>query len=137
MRRKKNGFTFVELLVAMSVFGLLTAVAVPRYRQFKERAYIASLKTDLGQLRVAQEAYWAEHLTYATSVSDLQWRPTSRVTVLITSSDLSQGYAAKASHALLSGQECNTKLGKEATGVVSGEIACGATSGGGVGIPSN
>ena len=121
----------------MSVFGLLTAVAVPRYREFKQRAYIASLKTDLGQLRVAQEAYWAEHLKYATAVTDLEWRPTSQVTVDITSSDLSHGYSAKASHALLSGQECNTSVGRDASSSVSGAINCGAPVGGGLGIPAN
>ena len=130
---RRLGFTFVEILVAMAVFGALTAVAVPRYRDFKGRAYIATLRTDLGQLRVAEEAYWAENLAYSTAASALDWKPTSNVLITISSSDVSGGFAAVATHSQLSGMQCATYVGREATATASGDIVCGTATPSGIG----
>ncbi len=130
---QRKGFTFVELLVAMLVFSALSALAVPRYRSFKERAYVATLKSELGQIRIAEEAHWAEHLTYTVLPSVLDWRPTTHVSVKLASGDLGGGYVAVATHSLLSGVECATFVGKEATTTPSGDIVCGANASGGIG----
>jgi len=70
----RPGFTFIELLTVMVVIGALATVGVPRIRTMKERAYQATLRSDLGTLRTAQEAYYAEHQQYATDVSALDFR---------------------------------------------------------------
>ena len=141
MRTRRSGFTFVELLVAMLVFGLLSAIAVPRFRMLKERAYVATLRADLGELRIAQESYWAENHIYSTDAATLDWRPTSAVTVSISTSNANAGFRATASHDLLDEMECSTFVGGEAVGVPSGEIHCGETaappSGTGTGIPTS
>ena len=59
MSRARSGFTFVELLIAMALFGILSAIAVPKYRLLREKAWTATLKADVGELRIAEESYWA------------------------------------------------------------------------------
>lgn len=130
---QRKGFKFVELLAAMVVFSVLSAVAVPRYRNFKERAYLATLKSELGQVRIAQEAHWAEHLIYTVSPASLDWRPSTNVTVKLASGDLGGGYVAVAMHAQLPGTECATFVGTEATTSASGDIVCGANASNGLG----
>lgn len=133
MSRTTRGFTFIEILVAMAVFGALTAIAVPRYRSYKDRAYMASMRTELGSLRIAEEAFWAEHMVYSTDTAALDWNGSSRVQIAISSSDLNYGFSAIAKHDLAPTLQCQTFIGREATTTASGDIICGASGSGGVG----
>jgi type IV pilus assembly protein PilA len=137
--RVRRGFTFVEILVAMLVFSALTAISVPRYRGYKLKAYLTTLRTDLGQMRIAEEAHWAEHQVYTTSLASLDWRQTSEVTMSVTATDPVHGFTAIATHSLAPGMQCSTSVGSDATTRPSGEIVCGPanTSGVGTGAPSS
>jgi len=140
MSRRRTGFTFVELLVAMMVFGALTAIAVPKYHLMKDRAYTAALKADLGELRIAEESFWAENHAYTADAAELDWRSSSDVTVTISSTDFNAGFQATARHRHLPGSECSTYVGRETpSGTPSGEIVCGVIVGPppGAGTPSN
>lgn len=134
MPRPRTGFTFVELLVAMAVFGVLSAIAVPKYRLLREKAWTASMKADLGELRIAEESYWAEHQVYSPDSSAIDWRSTSDVSVQISSSDFSSGFQATAQHSAMPGSQCSMYVGRETlAGVPSGEIVCGTAAGSGTG----
>jgi prepilin-type N-terminal cleavage/methylation domain-containing protein len=128
--RQRHGFTFIELMVAMVFFGILSAIAVPRYRMFKERAYVATMKSDLGNVRIAQEEYFAEQQRYATDTTALGWRASSKVTLTLTSQDPMGGYSAVATHERVPGQQCATFVGRDAANGTSGAIICGTASGG-------
>ena len=130
MRRKTAGFTFVEILIALTMFGILTAVAVPRYRQFKERAFLATMKSELGSLRVAQEAFWAENQAYTADTAQLDWNGSSEIKLALASSDLFGGFTATATHLLAPSLSCSTSVGKDATTFASGDIVCTEVSGG-------
>jgi len=125
--QNRRGFTLIELLTVMVVIGLLAGVGVPRIRNMKERAYQATLRSDLGALRTAQEAYYAEHLRYATEVSALEYRTSTNVSVAIESSDPLTGWKASARHAWLS-TPCTTAAGGDARDVESGAIICSNVS---------
>jgi len=128
MRRvNRPGFTFIELLTVMIVIGLLASIGVPRIRTMKERAYQATLRSDLGALRTAQEAYYAENQSYTTDVTALDMRLSSHVTVTIESSDPQRGWKAAARHMWLN-TPCTTATGIDAVGVESGAIICSNVS---------
>ncbi|HEX7124077.1 MAG TPA: prepilin-type N-terminal cleavage/methylation domain-containing protein [Gemmatimonadaceae bacterium] len=129
--RKRTGFTFIELLVAMALLGLLSAIAVPRYRGFKERSYAAAMKSDLGHLRIALEEYWAENQRYTTDTTELDFHATTGVQINITSQDVNAGYKAIATHLLLPGEQCYVAAGPDALGTESGAVICGAAALGG------
>jgi type II secretory pathway pseudopilin PulG len=111
----------------MVVIGLLAGVGVPRIRSMKERSYQATLRSDLGALRTAQEAYYAENLRYATDVSALEFRISTHVSVTIESSDPLKGWKASARHAWLA-TPCTTAAGADARDVESGAIICSNVS---------
>lgn len=121
---RRRGFTFVEILVAMMVFAILVALAVARYRAMKERGYLAEMKTDLGNLRIAEEAYWADHGQYTVNQSLLDYRPGSRVTVIITVSDPYAGFDAEATHVSAPGMVCKMYVGRAVSQTPSGQISC-------------
>jgi prepilin-type N-terminal cleavage/methylation domain-containing protein len=61
MVRNTKGFTLVELLIVTVIIGVLASIAIPSFGSTKEKAYIASMKSDLRNLATAQEAYYSEH----------------------------------------------------------------------------
>lgn len=121
---RRRGFTLIEILVAMLFLAILAAMAIVRYRDMKRRAYVGTVKSDMGELRVAEEGYWAEHQQYTTNLSLLDFTPTSAVTLTITSSDLYAGYDATGTHVSVPGLTCQMYVGRVVTGTPSGEIVC-------------
>ncbi len=68
----KKGFTLIELLIVVVIIGILAAIAIPKFASTKEKAYLASMKSDLRNLVTAEEAYFSDNQTYlAGSASNL------------------------------------------------------------------
>ena len=63
--KNRKGFTLIELLIVVVIIGILAAVAIPKFSNTKERAYIASEKADLKNLVNTQEAFYADSGRYA------------------------------------------------------------------------
>ena len=65
----RKGFTLIELLIVVVIIGILAAIAIPKFANTKEKAYIASMKSDLRNLVTAEEAYFADSIKYAGTTS--------------------------------------------------------------------
>ena len=66
---KRTGFTLIELMIVVVIIGLLASIAIPKFGSTKEKAYIASMKSDLRNLVTAEEAYFADSTAY-TDITD-------------------------------------------------------------------
>jgi type IV pilus assembly protein PilE len=64
-RRLWRGFTLLELMVALVVVAILTAVALPSYRQHVQKSRRADATTTLLTLAQAMERWYSERGTYA------------------------------------------------------------------------
>ena len=51
MVRNKKGFTLIELLIVVVIIGILAAIAIPKFSNTKEKAYLAAMKADLAQIK--------------------------------------------------------------------------------------
>ena len=60
----RKGFTLIELLIVVVIIGILAAIAIPKFASTKQKAYLASMKSDLRNLTTAQEAYFSDSLRY-------------------------------------------------------------------------
>ncbi len=60
----RKGFTLIELLIVVVIIGILAAIAIPKFANTKEKAYLASMKSDLRNLVTAEEAYFADSIKY-------------------------------------------------------------------------
>ncbi len=56
----KKGFTLIELLTVIGIIGVLAAIALPVFAQYKSRAYDADVKSHLHNVFLACKGYWAD-----------------------------------------------------------------------------
>src|SRR6266496_4847160 len=82
--KSRRGFTLIELLIVVVIIGLLAAIAIPKFANTKDKAHIASMKTDLRNLATVEEAFFYDSATYTTSFALMNnYTPSVGVTVVI------------------------------------------------------
>ncbi|MFL5567038.1 MAG: prepilin-type N-terminal cleavage/methylation domain-containing protein [Gemmatimonadaceae bacterium] len=57
----RKGFTLVELLIVVVIIALLAAIAIPKFSNTKDKAYVAQMKSDLRNLATYEEQYAADN----------------------------------------------------------------------------
>ncbi|MDQ2869168.1 MAG: prepilin-type N-terminal cleavage/methylation domain-containing protein [Acidobacteriota bacterium] len=67
----ESGFTLLELLVVMTIIGILAAIAVPALRDSPQRAREATLKEDLFTLRSVIDQYHGDKGNYPADLQTL------------------------------------------------------------------
>jgi prepilin-type N-terminal cleavage/methylation domain-containing protein len=60
-RRRRGGFTFIEVLTVMIVMGILATLAILRYIDLRDRATASGMASELNGIRLAAYNYWADH----------------------------------------------------------------------------
>ncbi len=135
----RKGFTLIELLIVVVIIGILAAIAIPKFASTKEKAYIASMKSDLRNLATAEESYLSSQNppayaagTWTTTApmtdpvtGSTLYTPSSGVTVVATA--VAGGWSASATHTQAPGRTCAIFIGAAAPlapATVEGEPAC-------------
>jgi len=102
----RKGFTLIELLIVVVIIGILAAIAIPKFANTKEKAYVSAMKSDLRNLAAAEEAYFADELSYTSTLANLDYNETNQVNVAVGEAT-AKGWAATATHdGLKSGSKC-------------------------------
>jgi prepilin-type N-terminal cleavage/methylation domain-containing protein len=57
----KKGFTLIELLIVVVIIGILAAIAIPKFANTKDKAYVAAMKSDLRNMATYEEQYAADN----------------------------------------------------------------------------
>jgi general secretion pathway protein G len=71
MKKGQQGFSLLELLVVMTIIGILAAIAVPALRDSPQRAREATLKEDLFTLRSVIDQYHGDKGSYPPDLATL------------------------------------------------------------------
>ncbi len=129
----RKGFTLIELLIVVVIIGILAAIAIPKFANTKEKAYLASMKSDLRNLATTEEGYFSDYQVYvsgtATNRGTTQtplsgFVPSSGVQVVATATG-GTGWSAIATHTA-TGKSCAMFVNVAAVSpaTVDGEPKC-------------
>jgi prepilin-type N-terminal cleavage/methylation domain-containing protein len=117
MTPQKKGFTLIELLIVVVIIGILAAIAIPKFANTKDKAYVAAMKSDLRNLATYEEQYAADSngayfAGAATSAAPLNgFTPSQNVTITATIvAGPPQSWTASAAHSQ-SAKTCDNATG--------------------------
>jgi prepilin-type N-terminal cleavage/methylation domain-containing protein len=63
--QRQSGFTLIELLIVVVIIGILASIAIPKFAATKDKAKLASVRSDLRNMMTAEEAYFTDYAIYA------------------------------------------------------------------------
>ena len=126
MSTTRKGFTLIELLIVVVIIGILAAIAIPKFSNTKEKAYVTAMKSDLRNLVNAEEAFFADSVKYTSDLTQLKFRQSTGVgTPSIT---VGPGFwSASVTHTQLAGKTCEIAINTTNSTVPAagdGEPAC-------------
>src|SRR5258706_14676021 len=76
----RKGFTLIELLIVVVIIGILAAIAIPKFANTKEKAYLATMKSDLRNLITAEESYFGDNTAYTSALPATMYTVSTGVT---------------------------------------------------------
>ena len=62
--KRQSGFTLVELMITVAIIAILSAIALPSYRDYVIRARLTDAFSALASAQTAAEQFWSNNRTY-------------------------------------------------------------------------
>jgi len=73
--KKNRGFTLIELMVVVTIIGILAAIAMPTYQEHVRSGKRAQAKADLSEIAQFMERFYTENNTYAGATRPFSQSP--------------------------------------------------------------
>jgi prepilin-type N-terminal cleavage/methylation domain-containing protein len=99
----KRGFTLIELIIVIGIIGVLAAIAIPIFAQYKARAYDSDVKSHLHNIYLACKGYWTDSGSTSNctapivSTTTYGYIQTSNISIAVSGDEFT--FAGTASHA--------------------------------------
>lgn len=122
LANNRKGFTLIELLIVVVIIGILAAIAIPKFAATKDKAKLASVKTDLRNIMTAQEAYFSDYATYTGTLPTSIFQPSTGNTVGGSATTASFTATVTNSSISTNPKSCTVTVGSGAT--TDGQITC-------------
>ena len=116
----------VVFVLAIPAIGIIAAIAIPKFANTKQKAYVAAMKADLRNLVTAEEAFRTDSGHYTSNVASLEFHPMPGVSTPSITADKDR-WTATITHAQLPGKICGIAVNADNpvdANVGEGEPAC-------------
>jgi type IV pilus assembly protein PilE len=67
--RKRNGFSLIELMIALAIVAILAAIALPSYREYVLRSNRRAAQTSMVDIANREQQYFAANRAYANKAT--------------------------------------------------------------------
>ena len=60
LRGNAKGFTLIELMIVIAIIGILAAIAIPNFIEYRDKAYCSAAESDLQSVLAAISDYFSD-----------------------------------------------------------------------------
>ena len=64
MKRSNRGFTLIEVMITIAIIGIVSAIAIPSYRDYVIRGRLAEAFSALGAVQPSAEQFWSNNRSF-------------------------------------------------------------------------
>ena len=123
----RKGFTLIELLIVVVIIGILAAIAIPKFASTKDKAKLASVKTDVRNIMGAMEAAASDNGGYRELVEDTDYSLSEGNKATIEVGESGNGYSVSITNETITTdpKTCQVAVGAGAPAGKDGVIDCG------------
>ncbi len=71
----QRGITLIEILVALAILGILSAVAIPAYQNYIKHAKTVEGKTAVREVAMLEDTYYIDTGAYSDNLATIGYSP--------------------------------------------------------------